>query len=149
MKPLRLRAGVEWEQGLLGSALWEGIPLARGASRPLKGGERPNLINKELVIGGRLVRQPPAFLFPQRTSLYAIPRAPLRESTCLLPLARNSLNSRDAAHAQEPRRREQGVEGDDRRQQYVLRSAHLTSPVTRAAAAFCRRPPRKFFNRPR
>lgn len=30
MKPLRLRAGVEWEQGLLGSALWEGIHL-RGA----------------------------------------------------------------------------------------------------------------------
>jgi hypothetical protein len=41
MKPLRLRAGVKWEQGLLGSALREGIPLARGASRPLKGGERP------------------------------------------------------------------------------------------------------------
>lgn len=43
MKPLRLRAGVNWEQGLLGSALREGIPLARGASRPLKGGEWPKI----------------------------------------------------------------------------------------------------------
>jgi hypothetical protein len=43
MKPLRLRARVEWEQGLLGSALREGIPLARGASRPLKGGEWPKI----------------------------------------------------------------------------------------------------------
>jgi hypothetical protein len=30
MKPLRLRAGVIWEQGLRGSAPWEGIPLVRG-----------------------------------------------------------------------------------------------------------------------
>jgi hypothetical protein len=30
LKPLRLRAGVVWEQGLHGSARQEGIPLARG-----------------------------------------------------------------------------------------------------------------------
>jgi hypothetical protein len=43
MKPLRLRAGVEWEQGLLGSALREGIPLARGTDGLSIGGEWPKI----------------------------------------------------------------------------------------------------------
>ncbi|MDT4953444.1 MAG: hypothetical protein QOJ02_1582 [Acidobacteriota bacterium] len=36
-KPLRLRAGVIWEQGLRGSVPWEGIPLARGMHGLSKG----------------------------------------------------------------------------------------------------------------
>lgn len=88
MKPLRLRAGVEWEQGLRGSALWEGIPLARGASRPLKGGERPNLINKELVVGGRLVRQPPAFLFLGDLTSCQTPRATARGNLLTSPCSK-------------------------------------------------------------
>lgn len=64
MKPLRLRAGVKWEQGLLGSALREGIPLARGAARPLKRGRvAENEINKEPPGVERLVRSPLKFPF--------------------------------------------------------------------------------------
>ncbi|MDT5060657.1 MAG: hypothetical protein QOH63_1116 [Acidobacteriota bacterium] len=41
-KPLRLRAGVIWEQGLRGSVPWEGIPLARGMHGLSKGASGRN-----------------------------------------------------------------------------------------------------------
>src|SRR5215213_8578492 len=89
MKPLRLRAGVEWEQGLLGSAPWEGIPLARGALRPLKGGERPKLINKELW--QRAAGEAPRPLSFSSTSHAYHSRRTARVHLTF-PLARNSLN---------------------------------------------------------
>ena len=50
MKPLRLRARVKREQGLLGSAVREGIPLARGADglSIWEGASGRNQIDKEL-----------------------------------------------------------------------------------------------------
>ena len=69
MKPLRLRAGVKREQGLLGSAVREGIPLARGADglSILEGASGRNQIDKELSLAERaaIVRRPPAQLCPR------------------------------------------------------------------------------------
>ena len=61
-------AGASWHRAVGGD------PLARGASRPLKGGEWPNLISKEPVVRGRLVRPLPAFLFLKASYLPKLTR---------------------------------------------------------------------------